>query len=113
MLDSITTNLFVILVYLIPGSMFVFFICYVKPNIFFCRIENEKKSYLKKSYFVIFSLFFGVLLHSLNHTVFYPLERSFSKKIRSEYKEKYLTAYKYLKWKQLGENNNLFIDIYY
>jgi len=32
--------------------------------------------------------------------------------LRSEYKEKYLAAYKYLKWKQRGENNNLFIDIH-
>jgi len=114
MIDSITTNLFVILVYFIPGSIIVFGIYLLRPDIQSIAGNTNHNKNLSKFYFGVLSLFLGVLVHALTYFSFFGLERSLSKEIRSDWQESIQKekaegdgdheGYFYLKWKSLGES---------
>ena len=115
MIDSITTNLFVILVYFIPGSIIVFGIYLLNPDIHsIAGNTNHHNNNLSKFYFIVLSLFFGVLVHALTYFTFFGLERILSKEIRSDWQQSVhkqkaqgpgeYEGYSYLKWKSLRED---------
>ena len=87
MIDSLITNLFVILVYLIPGSIITYAIYMKKPHFLSLGMDRNQSDKLNKYAVIAISLFLGVILHALIQIPSFLPESIAAKKIRTEWKE--------------------------